>query len=60
MMDKVEAARYSTVETLHDGRDIEIRALRPDDRSALLAAVARTGSDSIFRRFFAAMRVLSE
>jgi RimJ/RimL family protein N-acetyltransferase len=60
MMDKVEAARYSTVETLHDGRDIEIRALRPDDRSALLAAVARTGPESTFRRFFAARRGFSE
>jgi hypothetical protein len=35
-------AKYSAIEALHDGRRFEIRALRPDDRADLLAAVSRT------------------
>jgi len=38
----LEAARYSALETLRDGRRVEIRALRPDDRTRLAAAVARS------------------
>ena len=53
-------ASYSAIETLRDGRRIEIRASRPDDRDALLAAVAHTGTQSLFRRFFAVRREFSE
>ena len=56
----VEAAKYSAVEELRNGRRVEIRALRPDDRADLLAAVSRTGAESLFRRFFAAKRGFSE
>jgi RimJ/RimL family protein N-acetyltransferase len=49
----VEAAKYSAVETLRNGRQVEIRALRPDDRADLVAAVGRTSSQSLYRRFFA-------
>jgi hypothetical protein len=48
----LEAARYSAFETLRDGRRVEIRALRPDDRTQLAAAVARTSAQSLYRRFF--------
>ena len=34
-----EAAKYSAVEQLRDGREIEIRALRPVDEEAMLAAI---------------------
>jgi hypothetical protein len=37
---------------LRDGRRVEIRALRPEDRNDLIAAVRRIGSDSLYRRFF--------
>jgi RimJ/RimL family protein N-acetyltransferase len=60
MMAMVEAAKYSAVEELRNGRRVEIRALRPDDRADLLAAVGRTGAESLFRRFFAAKRRFSE
>ena len=60
MMVMVEAAKYSAVEELRNGRRVEIRALRPDDRADLLAAVGRTGAESLFRRFFAAKRRFSE
>ena len=48
----VEAATYSATETLRDGRRIEIRALRQDDRTELLAAIGRASSESLYRRFF--------
>jgi ribosomal protein S18 acetylase RimI-like enzyme len=50
-----EAAKYSTVEQLR-GNSVVIRALRPDDQAQLIAAVNRTSSQSMFRRFFAAKR----
>jgi GNAT superfamily N-acetyltransferase len=53
-------ASYSAIEALRDGRRIEIRALRPDDRDALLAAVEHTGTQSLFRRFFAVRREFTE
>lgn len=53
-------ATYSTVEVRRDGRPVEIRALRPDDRADLLAAVGRSGSQSLYRRFFAMKRGFTE
>jgi RimJ/RimL family protein N-acetyltransferase len=55
-----EAAEYSVVETLRNGRQVEIRALRPDDRAGLVAAVGRASAQSLFRRFFAAKRGFTE
>jgi GNAT superfamily N-acetyltransferase len=56
----VDAARYSAVETLRDGRRVEIRALRPQDRDGLLAAVGRASAQSLYRRFFAVRRSFSD
>src|SRR6185295_10500683 len=55
-----EAASYAAVEVLRDGTRAEIRALRPDDRAAILAAVDHTSERSLYRRFFAAKRSFSE
>jgi RimJ/RimL family protein N-acetyltransferase len=55
-----EAARYSAIEVLRDGSRVEIRALRPDDRAAILAAVDHTSERSLYRRFFAARRTFTE
>src|SRR5262245_24950838 len=52
----LEAANYSACETLRDGRRVEIRALRPDDRTDLIAAVGRSSTQSLYRRFFAVKR----
>lgn len=46
----LEAAAYSAFETLRDGRRVEIRALRPDDRAGLIAAVGRSSGQSLYRR----------
>lgn len=50
----VEIAKYSSIEILRDGRRMEIRALRPRDRAALLAAVDRVAAPSLYRRFLGA------
>src|SRR5215475_14697243 len=54
------AADYSAIETLRNGDRIEIRALRPGDRTDLLAAVERTSAQSLYRRFFGAKRSFTE
>jgi RimJ/RimL family protein N-acetyltransferase len=55
-----EAAKYSVVQALRNGRRVEIRALKPEDRDPLLAAVDRTSAQSLYRRFFAVKRGFSE
>jgi GNAT superfamily N-acetyltransferase len=54
------ASTYSATAMLRDGRKVEIRAQRADDRAALLAAAGRASGQSLFRRFFAAKRDFSE
>jgi RimJ/RimL family protein N-acetyltransferase len=56
----LDAAKYSSPDSLRDGRTIEIRALRPTDQDNLLAAVDRIGSQSMYRRFMGAKRHFSE
>jgi RimJ/RimL family protein N-acetyltransferase len=51
---------YSITERTRDGRQVEIRALRPDDKDDMLAAIGRTGLQSLQRRFFAVKRGFSE
>jgi GNAT superfamily N-acetyltransferase len=54
------ADKYSAIETLRDGARIEIRALAPDDKADLVAAVARTSAESIRRRFFVVKRTFTD
>lgn len=51
---------YAATERLRDGREVEIRALRPDDKDDMLAAVGRTGTQSLQRRFFVVKRGFSD
>ncbi|MEA1834856.1 GNAT family N-acetyltransferase [Methylobacterium durans] len=51
-----DLSHYSVVERLRGGLTLEIRALRPDDRAGLLAAVDHTSAQSLYRRFFGAKR----
>ena len=60
MTTTLDASRYSVMETLRDGSQIEIRALKPIDRDALRGAVDRMSDESIQRRFFAPKRHFSE
>lgn len=52
--------KYSVAARLRDGREVEIRALRPEDKDDMLAAVGRTGTQSLQRRFFVVKRGFSE
>jgi RimJ/RimL family protein N-acetyltransferase len=54
------ARDYSATVPVRGGHSVEIRALRPDDRAGLLAAVGRTSEQSLYRRFFAAKRGFTE
>jgi RimJ/RimL family protein N-acetyltransferase len=51
---------YSVIERLRDGRPVAIRALRPQDKSEMLAAVGRTSTQSLRRRFFVPKKGFSE
>ena len=53
-------ATYSVQEHLRDGRPVKIRALRPDDETSMLAAIDRTGTESLRRRFFVTKREFSD
>ena len=55
-----EAAKYSAIEALRDGRNVEIRALRPDDRRELDESVGRSSAETLYRRFFAVRRSFTE
>ena len=39
----MDLANYSATETLRDGRTVEIRAQRSQDREGMQAAIARSG-----------------
>src|SRR5438045_8251916 len=54
------AAKYSALEHLRDGRSIEVRALHPSDKDGMLAALGRTSSQSIQRRFFGPKKGFSD
>jgi hypothetical protein len=56
----LEAIKYSEGEPLGNGRAVEIRALRPDDRAALIAAMDRSSTQSLYRRFFSPKRGFTE
>ena len=55
-----KAEEYSAIEALRDGCLVEIRALQPDDRADLIAAVGRTSDASLYRRFFGLKRSFTD
>ncbi len=57
---QADAAGYSAVETLRDGRQVEIRALQANDGDGLKGAIAHLSSDSLYRRFFGPKRFFSD
>jgi RimJ/RimL family protein N-acetyltransferase len=56
----MDAANYAATERLHNGALLQIRALRPDDRAEMLAAIGRFSKEALYRRFFAPKRHFSE
>ena len=55
-----DAANYSAIDRMRDGRTLEIRALKPSDEADMLAAVDRIGKQSLYRRFMGAKRGFSD
>jgi RimJ/RimL family protein N-acetyltransferase len=51
---------YSERQQLRDGTSLEVRALKPEDEAGMLAAIERTGVQSLQRRFFVMKREFSE
>lgn len=49
----MEASLFTRQDRLRDGTPVEIRAVRPGDRTAIQEAVGRMSGESIVRRFFA-------
>lgn len=54
-----EIVHYNAREHLRDGSPIEIRALQPQDEADMLAAIDRTSTQSLQRRFFSIKRHFS-
>jgi len=55
-----DIASFSVIESLRNGTQVEIRALRPSDREALVDAARRTSDQSLYRRFFGVRREFSD
>jgi RimJ/RimL family protein N-acetyltransferase len=55
-----QAATYTAIETLRNGKRILIRALRPEDREAFIAAAEALTTESLRRRFFCAKSNFTE
>jgi len=49
----MEARNYSAQETLKNGLQVTVRAIRPDDKDALVAAFKELDERTIYLRFFA-------
>ena len=56
----MDAANYAATERLRNGSELQVRALRPDDRAEMLAAVGRFSKQTLYRRFFAPKGSFSE
>jgi GNAT superfamily N-acetyltransferase len=55
-----DPSTYSALEKLRSGRELEVRAFRPDDREALVAAAEQVGPRSRYLRFFTLKREFTE
>ncbi len=55
-----DTANYSATANMQDGRSFTIRALKREDERDVMAAVARTSPQSIYRRFFGPKRYFSD
>lgn len=59
-MHKIEGGQVLGEELLRDGRPVEIRALRREDREDLIRAVGHFSAQSLYRRFFTLKRGFTE
>ncbi len=60
MMTKDDIINYRVTEQLRDQRSITVRAIRPDDKGLLREAFKDLDEESIYTRFFASKKELTE
>lgn len=58
--DVMDVKNYSAVEKLKDGREVVIRAVRPDDKDRFIEGFGHLSKEAIYRRFFSARKQLTE
>jgi RimJ/RimL family protein N-acetyltransferase len=56
----VDFSNYLVCETLKDGTEVTVRAIRPYDGPAILEAFRELDAESIYRRFFSPKKELSD
>ncbi len=56
----IDPAHFSAPLKLRDGREIEIRAQRPEDRDEFQLALSRMSDETLYRRFFSFKREFTE
>jgi GNAT superfamily N-acetyltransferase len=56
----MDASRYAADAVIRDGRCVHLRAIRPDDRQALLDGFHRLTGQSVYFRFLGARQELTE
>jgi RimJ/RimL family protein N-acetyltransferase len=56
----IDVREYEAYETLKDGRTVIVRAIRPDDKVAILKGIALFSDDSLYKRFHGAKSGLTD
>jgi RimJ/RimL family protein N-acetyltransferase len=56
----IDPRNYHAHETLKDGTEVTVRALRPEDSAGILDAFGELDRESIYRRFFSPKKELSD
>lgn len=56
----VDPRNYTVTETLKDGTEVTIRAIRPDDQEAIRAIFENLDEESTYRRFFGSKKELTD
>jgi RimJ/RimL family protein N-acetyltransferase len=56
----IDVRNYSASETLKNGLQVTVRAIRPDDRERLLAALKELDERTVYLRFFGAKQEFSD
>jgi GNAT superfamily N-acetyltransferase len=56
----IDAKTYTTSETLRNGMRVTVRAIRADDKQAILESFKELDDETLYRRFFAPKKYLSE
>jgi ribosomal protein S18 acetylase RimI-like enzyme len=59
-MQRNDIADYSAIESLRDGRQVTIRAIRPEDKGNVAGSLKELSDQSFYRRTFSPKRELSD